>query len=139
MPDFKSLKDLEKYLEKQINDSLKTDVAEKSKNLMEQHIETDVYSTYSPTHYIRTGELLRSVVTNMLDENTLTILNIRSDGTRYIPYVIEYGKGYEWGDGSLDARIGARPFISNTRKELESGLAREFMRDALKKRGLDVK
>lgn len=148
MPTFKNVKELEKYLQKQITNSLKTDVSKKSIELMKEHIEEDVYKAYTPystdgitPHYERTYKLLNSNEANMIDDNTLELTNSRSDekSSRYIVPVIEYGKGYEWGyTRDLDEEIGERPFMRNTAKDLRDGKAKEFMAEALKKRGLNV-
>ena len=45
----------------------------------------------------------------------------------------------EWGyTRDLDEEIGERPFMKNTAKDLRDGKAKEFMAEALKKRGLNV-
>ena len=144
MPTFKSLKDLNKYLQNKLTDGLKTDVARNSIKLMQKHVQEDVYDAYTPystdgvtPHYERTGKLMDSSVAQMLDDNTLEVTNIRADqeSGRHIVPVIEYGKGYEWGyTRNLDEEIGARPFITKTRKELEEGKAKEFVKEALEKR-----
>lgn len=148
MPNFSNLNELKKYLQEQITDSLKTDVSEKSIELMEEHIKKDVYEAYTPystdsrtPYYKRTYKLLNSNETNMIDDNTLELTNTRSEEERdrYIVSVIEYGKGYEWGyTRNLDEEIGERPFIENTAKDLKDGKAKDFMAEALKKRGLNV-
>jgi hypothetical protein len=86
MPTFKNVKELEKYLQKQITNSLKTYVSKKSIELMKEHIEEDVYKAYTPystdgitPHYERTYKLLNSNEANMIDDNTLELTNSRSD------------------------------------------------------------
>jgi hypothetical protein len=147
MPDFKSLKDLEKYLNKKIQESLQTDVASESRQLMREHIQDDVYSAYTPystdgvtPHYKRTWELMNSCKTDMLDSNTLELKNTRvGENNENIPAIIENGGHYTWGYvRNLDEEIGKRPFVSNTRNDLSRGKLKRYMSDALKKRGLSV-
>lgn len=59
--DFKNFSDLEKYLTKQIQDSLKTDVKNDGENLIESHIVKDVYAEiypWEPKVYDRTFNLI---------------------------------------------------------------------------------
>jgi hypothetical protein len=157
MPDFKNIKELEKYLQKQISESLQTDVAQNTKQLMKEHIEEDVYNKYSPTMYIRrakNGGLLDDA--NFLIktvEDGVSITNIDTDdgyseeyfgdwssdpNTWLIP-IIEYGTGYNWTRSKIyKMQPYPRPFVENTRKDLRKGKLKRYMKDALKKRGFIV-
>ena len=53
MPTFSSLKDLEKYIETQLQDVMEDEVAETVKDNMHEAIQTSVYDMYSPTYYHR--------------------------------------------------------------------------------------
>jgi len=119
-----SWSELEVILQKVINESLENEVAEGGIECGKEHVDTDVYDAYI-SQYDRTGLLRESFESKMLDSNTLEITNTRSDGDRNIPEVIEYGKGYY--SSALDERIGERPFMENTHKELSEGLARELL------------
>jgi len=134
--EFKTVSELEKYLLKQISDSLQTDVALESRHLMREHIQDDVYNEYIPTHYERSWKLIDSCKTTNISNDTIELTNTRrGDESEDIPYILEYGKGYSWGV-DLDERIGPRPFFANTYKELAMGKARIFMKMALGKRGI---
>ena len=134
--DFKSISDLEKYLQKKISESLQSDVALDSRQLMREHIQNDVYEEYVPTHYDRSWRLIDSCITTPIGDNAIELKNTRrGDEGEDIPYILEYGKGYSWGV-DLDERIGPRPFFANTYRELAMGKARIFMKIALGKRGI---
>jgi hypothetical protein len=143
--DFKNINELQKYLEGLIGSALDTDVAETAKETMQLHIQRDVYATYTPystdgktPHYERTGQLLQDVEHSMVG-NTLIIEDTRSENDRDITKVIEEGKGYHWGyKRNLDEEIGARPFVENTYEDLSKGLARESLKQGLKRIGLNV-
>ena len=144
--EFSNLNQLEKYLNDKIRNALDTNVAETAKETMQMHIQRDVYATYTPystdmetPHYIRTGQLLQDVEHSMINDNTLEIKDTRNENGRDIVEVIEEGKGYEWGyRRDLDEEIGARPFVENTAIDLEKGLAKEALKQGLKRQGLIV-
>jgi len=133
--EFKTVSELEKYLLKQISDSLQTDVALESRHLMREHIQDDVYNEYIPTHYERSWKLIDSCKTTNISNDTIELTNTRrGDEGENIPYIIEYSKGYQWGI-DLDDRIGTRPFFAKTYEDLSKSKARLFIKNALNKRG----
>lgn len=147
MPTFKSVKELEEYLQEQIMDSLKTDVAEKTIELEKEHVKIDVYKKYKPKEYVR-----RKEDGGLLDdenylveeiENGIKISNITrdngyatpSDPDRYVAPIVEDGVGYTWEDSEIyQMQPYPRPFIKETRKDLKKGKLKEFMKKALEKR-----
>ena len=136
MPEFKTLIELESYLSKIVSESLQIDVALESRHLLREHIQTDVYEAYTPFDYIRTFETINSVITTPIGDDTIELTDTRrGDNDENIPYILEYGKGYSWGN-NLDERIGPRPFMAETYKALAEGKVRLFMKIALKKRGI---
>ena len=156
--DFKDLKSLEKYLQGQINSSLQIDVAKDVVGLMKKNIETEVYAKYTPSgtnQYERRredGGLLDD--SNYLIEpiaEGVSITNITTDGghsenfgdyitdpNTWIVPIIEYGKGYSWENSLMYQKPFARPFVSETREQLKSGLAKQFLKNSLSKKGLIV-
>jgi hypothetical protein len=141
MPTFNNMNELEKYLNEVIGVALETNVAEKTKETMQFHIQTDVYKPYTPREYERTGKLLQDVDVTLIDNNTLIIEDTRNDepdveNGRDVINVIETGKGYS--RISIDDEIGERPFVQNTYDELANGLARESLKEGLKRQGLNV-
>jgi hypothetical protein len=141
MPEFKSLADLEKYLNQQIKKSLLNEVADVARDTMSKHVMSDVYQAYEPTQYQRTGDLYKDISTTMKNDNTLEIENVARDeeSGRLIAPVVESGEGYEWEKSRIyQMQPFPRPFVENTAKELENGLAKQALVDGLRKQGLDV-
>lgn len=144
--EIKNYKDLEKKLKEVVEKTMKNEVVEKAKEVMKDKINSEVYAKYTPystdgktPHYIRTYELLNSIKTNMIKDNTLEIYNTRSEGSRYIPEIIESGKGYEWGyTRDLNKEIGERPFNKKTTKALKNGKFKKALKEGLKNQGLKV-
>lgn len=149
--EFKSLAELNAYLQKQIDKSLQTDVAENTKDLIKKHVETDVYAKYSPTEYIRRkedGGLLDDenyLITPI--ENGVSIENITrddgyatpSDPDRLVAPIVEDGVGYTWEWSKIyQKQPYPRPFIGNTRDELAKGKAKEFLKKSLQGKGFKV-
>ena len=136
--DFKSVSDLEKYLLKQISESLQKDVASDGRQLMREHVQDDVYSQYTPLDYERVWGLINSCESSMLNGDTLKLTNTRKgDEGEDVPSIIEYSRGYKWGT-NLDERIGERPFIKNTLIDLQNGVGKQFLINSFKKRGFIV-
>lgn len=147
MTSFKNLKELEKYLQKQINDALQNEVKKEVEETMRDHIQKDVYEAYTPystdgatPHYERTYELLRRIESNLVNGGVLSVENTRHEGDRDIVSVIENGQGYQWGYvRNLDKEIGERPFVKNTRREIEQTNKHvEALKKGLKRQGVDV-
>jgi hypothetical protein len=148
--DFKSLKDLEKYLQKQIQDSLKTDVKNDGENLIESHIVKDVYADiypWEPKVYDRTFNLIEAVNGDMvsddelqlyIDDNIARSHHMYRDTEPLEPYaqIVETGIGYDY-PRSLPYNK-PRPFFQNSVDELVNGKGKEYLKKALKKRGLSV-
>lgn len=145
MATFKNLKQLEKHLNKQIQDSLNTDVARKVIKTIQDHVESDVYDVYEAKQYERSGQLKESFQVEDYDGG-IDVVATRKDGDRYIPEIIEYGhakseQGYEYPayyrDG--DNFIQPRPFMENARQEIKNeNIHVNELKKSLKKKGLDV-
>lgn len=138
--EFNSITDLEKYINEMITKALEEDVAEVARQTMQEKIQTDVYKAYTPTQYERTGGLLQDVEVHLINENTLEIQDTRTDEVngRLITPVIESGIGYEWTKSEIYQRELPRPFVEETAKALEDGLAKEALIKGLKRQGLIV-
>jgi hypothetical protein len=139
--DFNNLSDLEKYLTEKINSALRTEVAEEARDTMQEHVMSDVYAKYEPSQYVRTGELYQDILTQMVDDNTLSIENTRRDEEtgRLIAPIIESGVGYTWKDSRIyNMQPFPRPFVENTAKDLENGKAKLALAMGLKRQGLTV-
>ena len=55
MPDFKSIKDLNKYLQKQINEIAEKKLVDGVRDYIMESVNEVVYDSYEPTTYIRRG------------------------------------------------------------------------------------
>ena len=139
MPNFKNLKELERYINEQAKKALqngkyvKNTVIETGK----KHVDKDVYSVYTPKIYERSGLLKESWDVENTDDG-IAVFNTRTDGEKYIPQVIESGIGYDY-TGYGYAYEEPRPFIAETRRELkDSNILKEAMKKDLKDAGFDV-
>ena len=139
--EFKTVSELEKYLLKQISESLKTDVASDGRDLMREHVQDDVYDQYRPSDYERTWELINSCKSSMVSSDTLKLTNTRKgDEGEDVPSIIENGGHYKWGYiRNLDEIIGPRPFIENTFVDLRNGFGKLFIKNSLDKKGFITK
>lgn len=141
MTTFNSISDLEKYLNEKIRNALASEVADVARDTMSDHVQSDVYDKYTPSQYVRSGDLYKDIKTTMVNDNTLTIEDDARDeeSGRYIAPVVEDGVGYEWTDSRIyNMQPFPRPFVENTAKALENGLAREAMKKGLRNQGLEV-
>lgn len=138
--EFSNLKDLEKYINKMAKESMskghhvKDEVIETGK----RHVDSDVYDVYTPKVYERTGQLKEQWETKETIDGIAIYPSRRDEDTgKYIPEVIESGIGYDF---SFEYSGKARPFVENTRYELEAN--KDRVADALKKdmksMGLDI-
>lgn len=141
--------DLEKLLKKVAKKALETEVAKTAEEVMKDKIDSEVYDVYTPTEYNRTFKLRESSKTKMIDDTALELYNDRfdedeqispetmlyHDSGRYIPSVIESGKGYEWVE---DEKIGARPFGAETYKELKDDKFKKALIKGIEKQGIKV-
>jgi hypothetical protein len=145
MPTFDSLDKLFAHIQKQVTESLKTDVADDAKELLKENKQTEVYDAYTPystdgitPHYERTYQLLNSNESKMIDENTLEITSPRGTDSETgvdIAYAVEKGGNYTWGyTRDLNEEMGAREFMGKTKNDLENGKLRESMKKALELR-----
>jgi hypothetical protein len=153
--------DLEKLLKKVAKKALETEVAKTAEEVMKDKIDSEVYDAYTPyssdgetPHYERTYKLRESTKTEMIGDTILMLYNDRfdedeqiskenafyHDSGRYIPSVIESGKGYEWGyERDLDSEIGARPFGEKTYEELKNGEFKKALIRGIKEQGIKAK
>jgi hypothetical protein len=141
MPEFNSLKDLEKFLNEKIKKSLAKEVADVARDTMSDHVQSDVYNKYEPSQYQRTGDLYKDISTTMKNDNTLVIENTARDeeSGRLIAPIVEEGVGYEWESSRIyQMQPFPRPFVENTAKELENGKAKESLKQGLKRQGIDI-
>ncbi|OMD71219.1 hypothetical protein [Paenibacillus odorifer] len=142
--EFKSLKELERYLNKQIAQSLKNDVGNGvARKKLKENIESEVYDKYDPVMYERqreNGGLLddKNIIVEMIDNNTVSVESHRMDRNRNVGVIVETGIGYNE-DWSFPYTHKGRPFTEVTREELmNDGSVEDALIKGLKKQGLDV-
>lgn len=141
MATFNNLDSLFKHLEKQARSVLKNEIATETVRTMQEKIQEEVYDVYDPKVYVRqgyNGGLIDqdNIEVSMVDDNTLSVENIRFDGDREVAQIIETGRGYDY---SFEYSGVLRPFTEETRKEMRNGKAQNLMKQGLVKRGLTVK
>jgi hypothetical protein len=152
---FKSISELNAYLQQKINETLLTDVSEVVKDELESSVSDEVYGAGEPKQYIR-----RDLKNGSLgDKNTMNselissgLLEVSPDADFNHPFASTHG-GYgavdldkslteniEYGYGSKTHWYDIpRPFIQESRDNLKQSQAHvECMKDGLRARGLDV-
>lgn len=138
----KTQQDLIKFLQKlnrPIGKALSNDVAKTVKQVQKEKVKEEVYDVYEPTIYSRTGLLgsEESMKSELINDTTLVVENIRSDGDRNVAEVVESGSGYNF---SFDYAGVPRPFAETTREELRNtGAHKAALYSGLKKQGINLK
>lgn len=156
----KNTKELYAEIMKRVNVALDTDVADKVKDVMTDHIIEDVYNVYKPKEYNRRGNNgglsdPNNIIATLGDNGELFVQNITLgspivydsnnnlfyesiNSNEFITPIIETGFGYEFINWKYDGK--PRPFIQNTHDDLEQNhYHTEAMKQSLKKQGLEVK
>jgi hypothetical protein len=157
MSDFRNLKSLEMYLKKVIVDSM-DDVGKSAEYHVRDKIEEEVYrNPITPQVYERTRELKNSLVhTHPIVNNNEIITEIKHEtdlignyepnqhmsvvtGEPFIEplaEIVNYGKaGHIFGTGYWTE---PRPYINDSKKDLENGLIKKYFKDALSKKGIKI-
>ena len=128
MATFKNMKELEKFVNQQAKKAMNQGNAVKKVvyETGEKHVHKDVYDVYDPKVYERSGKLATSWDSSPTTDG-IEIFNTREDDGKYIPEVIETGNNYDY---DFEYKGKPRPFIENTRKELDGS---KKLTDALEK------
>ncbi|WP_257219489.1 hypothetical protein [Paenibacillus sp. LK1] len=138
----KTQQDLVKFLQKlnqPIGQALSNDVAKTVKQVQKEKVKEEVYDVYEPTMYSRTGLLgsEESMKSELINETTLVVENIRSDGDRNVAEIVESGQNYLYG---FEYAGVPRPFTEATREELRNtGAHKAAMYRGLKRQGINLK
>lgn len=157
----KSLAELKAQIENAIGDSLSGDVMEFIQQKLADHAKSDVYAVYDePSYYSRRYSLEKKE--NMLIENPSNTRLAITPVSTFFPFYYKYGgipirsqnSGEElaglvnYGDGwnghhydipGSESYMGARPYITNTVEELESGELADSLWASLKNHGYNVR
>ena len=157
MKTFGTMEELEGYIQKALNESLKDDVFKVTKSKVKEHGKNDVYDTYSPEYYDRRFEqdgLIadNNIVGNIIFDSLLEVKDIAipngewskdydfTDPTFFSRWIND-GINGKFGRNILDDSLpwlNPRPFIDNTRKELEDepSIIYDALKKGLNKRGV---
>ena len=156
---FKSMPQLEKYLEVQIEHALLNKVTQDVAKIAEVLGQAFVYGVHTPTEYGRRYGTGRSLIDPVnfegkMENGTLVIKNIAQASLAYggrfdktvknLAELVEFGHGYKGMKYSYSSRQGSpykepRPFIGPTRDELaKGGTLKAIMKKRLKEQGLTV-
>lgn len=162
--EFQFFDDLAAFIQVSLNNSLENEVADIIRATMVQHVDSDVYRRYSPVDYNRRGthgglsdpaNIISEIVSDglLVVENS-TEFNRQSDASKDSSYhtdnygwelagLIEYGdgwNGYYYDYPTRRSYMQPRPFIANTRKEVEQKkLHIKAIKQGLKARGVRFK
>lgn len=139
MAKFKSLKDAMKYIEKATSDSMQ-EVGRELEEIMKEEIQTQVYDAYNPSTYDRTKQLLNSVETTNVSDNSVEV-SWRDNGDwtsyagkhMYVIHGLEMGKTYGKG--------GYRPstnLVEKSYRRAEDEIPKKYKTE-MKKRGIPIK
>ncbi|WP_339198585.1 hypothetical protein MKY95_10165 [Paenibacillus sp. FSL P4-0176] len=108
-----------KQLQQPVSKALNSNVAQTIKTVMKDKVQDEVYDPYTPSVYQRTGRLGSedSMESKLINDDTLIVENVRSDGDRNVAEIVETGKGYTY-----DFQYSGipRPFTEATREELRN-------------------
>ncbi|PZT57535.1 hypothetical protein DN757_02265 [Paenibacillus silvae] len=111
---------------------------------MKDKVKEEVYDVYTPDpnsaySYKRTGLLgsEESMKSELINDTTLVIENIRSDGDRNVAEVVESGQNYNY---SFEYAGVPRPFTEATREDLRNtGAHKAAMYKGLKRQNIKLK
>lgn len=101
----------------------------------QDHVEEDVYGTYSPLLYERTGKLKDAFITTN-ESKGVSLDNIREDDGKDVATVIETGHGYTYPDSYGYGYGKPRPVMKNTAETLKDGRLTEALKRDLKADGI---
>lgn len=139
MAKFKSLKDAMKYIEKATSDSMQ-ELGRELEEIMKEEIQNQVYDAYNPSTYDRTKQLLNSVETTNVSDNSVEV-SWRDNGDwtsyagkhMYVIHGLEMGKTYGKG--------GYRPstnLVEESYRRAENEIPNKYKIE-MKKRGIPIK
>lgn len=150
---FKSIEELEKYIEQQATEILATEGLKEVRKTMQKNVETEVYSKYTPNNGEPYRYERRKTNGGLQDEQNIVVTNKRSDGVDIenittgtrgyrLDEVIESGKGYEYTynrDGANPPYTKPRRFVNKTYEDLrDSDAIADVLEKGLKNKGIDV-
>jgi len=148
--DFRNMKDIATYLRKKIGSALEVEVGDTIRAVMQAHVETDVYSEYTPYMYERRGSSngglgdIDNMETTLLDKMTLMLVNTTLPNPRYrhsalgswsVAKAVELGEHYQF-----SCPPGPRPFTHKTAVDLYRNKQHiTALKAGLRRQGLNIK
>lgn len=159
MPTFSSIKQLETYLKKAIQDSME-DVGRDVEQVVRDNLEKEVYQPFEPEEYIRTRELMNSLTHKTKKNGNEATVEVKNDEDmfydNYAPNqhmnvtngndlpldalvdIVNNGKaGRIFGEG---AWTKPRPFMTDSQKDVEKKKIHvKGLKKSLKNKGLNVR
>lgn len=156
IPTFNSIKGVEKYIERALNDALEHEVFTTVRDLEMEHIQVDVFDIYpNPVIYERRSNggiddldnivKSRPVKNGILEVENRTEFNpgyYTENSGEGLVGLIEHGDGWNgyYYDYSAKPYASPRPFIANTRNELVKNKAHmTALKLGLKRNGINAK
>ena len=150
---FRSIKELNRHIEKSVNNTLQKEVAQTAKSAMAEAVEEEVYSRPSGFYKRRGTDGGLGDTDNMRTELTangeLTLTNEtevnpfqRSDGSYFNnAFPSEYGLAeiVEFGNAGGIVSNPARPFHGKTVEKLKDGRTVDAIRKGLERQGISIK
>lgn len=139
---FKDMKSWNAYLQKQVQAALENEVAEAVKDVIQDHVQKDVYDAYNPKIHIRDehdgGLIDRRNIESRPIKDGIEVENVTRHDGKYIPTVIETGQGYTY-SGYGYGYEEPRPFIANTREQIKKEqIHTKTLKKALEQKGFKV-
>jgi hypothetical protein len=140
MPSFNNLRDLLRYAQKQVEESIQSDrVKDAVIEVGKRHVESDVYDVYpDPVMYERTYQLRENWTAEDI-ENGVRFYDPRYDEEtgKNITYTIVSGRGYDY---PVPPNLTqGRPFIEKTKEDLMQNKQHiEAFKEEMRERGFDV-
>lgn len=136
---FKNLDALMKHIQKDVQDTLKNEVAETTKSHMQEAIQTTVYDAYDPEHYTRRmgngGLLDGDNIEAAVNGDTLTVRDVAPLDNGRTDYALDDIVIHGYGNQPFP-----RDYISTTEERLiKTNDHVEAMKQGLKKKGYNVK
>lgn len=149
MATYKNFDELLAYLQKAVNDTLENEVADTVKQCMEQAIDVEVYSVYTPIKYDRRGDAgglgdTGNINAALIEDGLLQVTNDTPLNNTYginqsgktLTEIVVTGEGYMYAFDPNAAYLDPRDFIGLTKRMLDEGkLAEVAVNKGLKRYG----
>ena len=135
---FNNLNDLFRYIEQKTQDTMRNEVAETTKEVMSEAVDSAVYNVYQPKYYTRRG-----LNGGLADKGNYTVEEIQNGIKITNNTPLDNGGNEPRLDDIICNGLGRQPFprdfYSETKNELLRTQAhKEALKRGLRERGIDV-